>query len=279
MAQGSKIWDSVVTRYFTTMNPLVDATRKKLDENNAKAMNSILFGLVNSNFTKVMQCESTKEMWGKLQNMFEGDDKVKEAKLQTFRSQFEGLKMKEDENIVTFFLRVDGVVKSIRGLGEKLEESIVVKKVLRSLPDRHDPKVSALEEYRELKTLKMDELQGVLIDYEMRKERYKPSRYITTFKESKREEAHQASDYSKEDSDEEEENFMRNLKKGSRKYEGKFPFKCFDCGRIGHLSSKFPRTNKNKKKEEYEHKRNKNQYESNKGKRKKNYKDKIHLYA
>ena len=69
--------------------------------------------------------------------------------------------MNEDENIATYFLRVDEVVKSIRGLGEKLEDSIIVKKVLISLLNRYDPKVSALEESRELKTLKMDELYGI----------------------------------------------------------------------------------------------------------------------
>jgi hypothetical protein len=94
--------------------------------------------------------------------------------------------MKEDENIATYFLRVDGVVKSIRGLGEKLEDHIVFKNVLRSLFDRYNPKVSSPEESRELKTLKMDELQGVLTAYEMRKEQDKSSRYKAMFKESKR---------------------------------------------------------------------------------------------
>lgn len=70
--------------------------------------------------------------------------------------------MKDDENVATYFLIVDEVVKSIRGIGEKLENSIVVKKVLRSLPDRYDPMVSTLEESIEMKTLKMDELQGIL---------------------------------------------------------------------------------------------------------------------
>jgi hypothetical protein len=34
----------------------------------------------------------------------EGDAKVKGEKLQTFRSKFEQLKMKEDENIASYFL-------------------------------------------------------------------------------------------------------------------------------------------------------------------------------
>jgi hypothetical protein len=34
-------------------------------------------------------------------NIYEGDTKVKATKLQTYRGQFEQLKMKEDENIAT----------------------------------------------------------------------------------------------------------------------------------------------------------------------------------
>ena len=48
----------------------------------------------------------------------------------------------------------------------------------------------------------MAKLQGIPIAYEMRKEQDKPSRYEVAFKASKREEAHQSSDSSKEDSNE-----------------------------------------------------------------------------
>jgi hypothetical protein len=50
-------------------------------------------------FTKVSHCKSAKDIWDKLQNIYEGDTKVKEVKLQTYRSQFKQLKMKEDEDI------------------------------------------------------------------------------------------------------------------------------------------------------------------------------------
>jgi len=36
-----------------------------------------------------MHCTSAKEIWDKLKNVYEGDEKIKEAKLQTYRGQFE----------------------------------------------------------------------------------------------------------------------------------------------------------------------------------------------
>ena len=50
-------------------------------------------------FAKVMHYKTTKEIWDKLHTIYEGDIKVKRAKLQTFKTQFESLKMKEEENI------------------------------------------------------------------------------------------------------------------------------------------------------------------------------------
>jgi hypothetical protein len=53
--------------------------------------------------------------------------------------------MKEDENIASYFLRVDETMNAIIGLGEEIEEFLIVQKVLRSLPIIFDPNISSLE--------------------------------------------------------------------------------------------------------------------------------------
>ena len=49
-----------------------------------------------------MHCTSVKEIQEKLKNVYEGDGKVKGAKLETYIRQFEHLTMMEDEDIATF---------------------------------------------------------------------------------------------------------------------------------------------------------------------------------
>ena len=78
------------------------------------------------------------------------------------------MKMKETENIAAYILIVDEIVNSITGLGEEVKESMIVQKVLRSLPLRYDAKVSYIEESRDLTKLTMDELHGILKVYDMR---------------------------------------------------------------------------------------------------------------
>jgi SepF-like predicted cell division protein (DUF552 family) len=112
--------------------PPTDKYEKKLNENNSKAKETLMINLDDSVFVKVMHCKTAKDLWNKIQNIYEGDTKVKGAKLQNLRDNFEQLKMREDEDIAT--LQVDETMNTIRGLGEEVDESMVVQKVLISLP-------------------------------------------------------------------------------------------------------------------------------------------------
>jgi hypothetical protein len=98
MALSFDIWKSDVIGYTTPTTPPIDVFGKMPSENNVKSMNVILCGLSKSEFVKAMHCESTKEILDKLQNIYEGDDKVKKEKLQIHRRQFESLKRKYEDN-------------------------------------------------------------------------------------------------------------------------------------------------------------------------------------
>jgi hypothetical protein len=250
-AQGFQVWQSIVDGYTAPTVPPTNDKAVKLGENNSKATNALLNGLSDTVFTKVAHCKSAKEIWDKLRNIYEGDTKVKAAKLQTYRGQFEQLKMKEDEDITTYFLRVDETVNAIIGLGEEIEESVIVQKILRSLPMRFNPKISTLEERSDLDSISMDELHGIFTAYEMRTEQENPDVKEAAFKASKRskkkkkeqEEYSSSSDVSEDD--EEVANFIKRLNKGTNgRYRGKLPLICFNCDGIGHFANKCPHKKK-----------------------------------
>ena len=68
-----------------------------------------------------MQLDTTKEIWDKIILSYEGDAKVKIAKLQSLRIQYENLIMHNDESIYSFFLRLDEIVNRMRNLGEDIK--------------------------------------------------------------------------------------------------------------------------------------------------------------
>jgi hypothetical protein len=167
--------------------------------------------------------------------------------------------MDEDEIISKYFLRIEEIVNTMKGLCETIYEYFLVHKLLRSLPDRFNSKVSAIEEIVDLKILTLDQLIGTLNAYEMR---------ITKGKSTTREAYFKVDKNKDSDIDEIEANFVRRLKKGSGKYKGKLPFKCFNYGKIGHFSSKCPHKIKEQTYDDEENHKHKKVYKENNFKKK-----------
>jgi hypothetical protein len=71
-------------------------------------------------------------------------------------------------------------------LGEEIKESVIVQKLVRSLPMRFDPKISTLEERAYLDSISMDKLHVIFTTYEMRTEQENPDIKEASFKSSKR---------------------------------------------------------------------------------------------
>jgi hypothetical protein len=84
-AQGFEIWQSIIYGYTVPIVPPTNDKAVKLGQSNSKATNALLNGLSETIFTKVSHCKSSKDIWDKIRNIYEGDTKVKETKLQTYR--------------------------------------------------------------------------------------------------------------------------------------------------------------------------------------------------
>ena len=95
MSLGWKVWAATKKEVPVGNQYPMDTVELGEYEGNSKSLNTILSGLTNLVFTKVMQGTYSKQAWDKLKIIYEGESKVKESKLQTYKGQFERLKMKE----------------------------------------------------------------------------------------------------------------------------------------------------------------------------------------
>ena len=92
---------------------------------------------------------------------------MKDTKLQMLTTRFEELKMSEDESFNSFYSKLNEVVIGKFNLGEKMEDSRIVRKILCSLLKSFRAKVIAIEESKDLDDIKVQELIGSLQTYEL----------------------------------------------------------------------------------------------------------------
>ena len=90
-----------------------------------------------------------------METTYEGTKKVKDTKFQMLTTCFEELKMSEDESFESFYGKMNEVIIKKFNLGEKTEDSKVVRKIVRSLPKSFRAKVTAIEESKDLDEIKV----------------------------------------------------------------------------------------------------------------------------
>ena len=134
---------------------------------NSKALNAIFCGVSPDEFHRISHITIAKEAWEILETIYEGTKKVNDTKLQMLTTRFEELKMSEDESFDSFYNKLNEVVIGKFNLGEKIEDSKVVRKILRSLPESFQAKATAIEESKDLDEIKIQELIGSLQTYEL----------------------------------------------------------------------------------------------------------------
>ena len=127
---------------------------------NSKALNALFYGVINEEFKRISSTEVAKEVWTVLETTYEGTKAVKTMKLQRLTSSFEEIRMEEDETFDEFYAKLKDIVNSAFNLGECIVESKIVRKILRSLPERFHAKITAIEEVKDIDQIPLTELVG-----------------------------------------------------------------------------------------------------------------------
>ena len=119
-------------------------------------------------FSRVSSFATTKEMWDKLQVIYEVTSEVRETKANLLVSEYEAFKMKQDESISDMFSRLTILTNGLKSLGKSYSEYEIVRKILKSLTSAWHTKATVIEESRNLSSITMDELIGSLMTYELK---------------------------------------------------------------------------------------------------------------
>jgi hypothetical protein len=95
-----------------TANPTIAQMKAHEEEKlkKDKAITCLHSGLADHIFTKIMDLETPKQVWDKLQGEFEGSSRVKTVRLLALKREFELMKMKDNESVKDYSGRLMDVV-------------------------------------------------------------------------------------------------------------------------------------------------------------------------
>ncbi|GLU23298.1 hypothetical protein SLE2022_393180 [Rubroshorea leprosula] len=115
-----------------------------------------------------MGAETTNEAWDLLKIEFEGDTRVKGNNVITLKRQVEMLRMSEDETVHQYSSKLQDLVNRIRANGGEFPNKRIAEKIMVSVPDKFESKISAIEETCDLDTMTINELISKLKAHEQR---------------------------------------------------------------------------------------------------------------
>ena len=123
--------------------------------------------MANEEFKRISSTEVAKEVWTILETTYEGTKAVKTVKLQRLTRCFEEISTEEDKTFDEFYAKLKDIVNSAFNVGVSIAKSKIVRKILRSLPERFHAKITVIEEVKDIDQITLTELVGNLQTYEM----------------------------------------------------------------------------------------------------------------
>ncbi|XP_019246566.1 PREDICTED: uncharacterized protein LOC109226228 [Nicotiana attenuata] len=152
-------------------NPTLAQIKAHSDEktNKYKAKTIIQNSVADSIFSKIIACETAKEAWETLKQEYQGSERDKQNQILNLKRDFESFRMQDDETIAKYSDRISLIVNKIRLLGEDFKDDRIVEKILVTIPERFESKISSLEESKDLSTIFVAELISALQAQERRR--------------------------------------------------------------------------------------------------------------
>ena len=143
-----KVWQAIKIGWTKPKEAPADWDEAKIKAANfnSRALNALFNAVTNEEFKKISSTETAKDAWTILQTTYEGTKAVKDSKFQRLTTSFEEIKMEEDESFDEFYAKLKDIVNSAFNLKETIPKPNIVRKVLRSLPERFHAKIMAIEE-------------------------------------------------------------------------------------------------------------------------------------
>jgi gag-polypeptide of LTR copia-type len=114
----------------------------------------------------IAEKESAKEAWEVIKEMSVGEDRVRKARAQVLKRQFDRMIMEDSTNILEFSQKLTSMVGEIRSLGVELKDSAVVEKLFSAVPDRFLPIIGTIEQWGDVSTMSVTEAIGRLRVFE-----------------------------------------------------------------------------------------------------------------
>ena len=162
-----KVWQAMEIGWTKCTEAPTDWDDAKIKEANfnSRALNVLFSVVTNEEFKKISSTEIAKEVWIILQTAYKGTKAVKDSKRLT--TNFEEIKMEDDESFDEFYTKLKDIVNSTFNLRKTIHEPKIVRKVLKSLPERFHAKITAIEESKDIDKIPLTELVGNLHTYEL----------------------------------------------------------------------------------------------------------------
>src|SRR3954454_18568614 len=150
--------------------------QKKLFRNHHKCRTVLLNAISHVEYEKISNRETAYDIYESLKMTHEGNAQVKETKALALIQKYEAFKMEDDENIEKMFSRFQTLTAGLRVLDKGYTKADHVKKIIRSLPRRWGPMVTAFKIAKNLNEVSLEELISALRSHEIELDANEPQK-------------------------------------------------------------------------------------------------------